>query len=381
MTDEPVIMDAVRPAGVLDTVEAVAVVVARGGQLPLGGAEAVAEAGGGALVVGSGAERAAADLADTGARRVWFSDTGPGLRVGALAMALAPALAEVGLVVLPASPDGRDLAPRLAAVLGRPLLAGTVAVRAEAVRTDPSALPGPRTPPGASAPGVRMGAVLSRLEDRLQVEVTVDGPVVATLLPGVRAVPPPRAGRTVEPSPFDLALPTVAGARGAGVLDVEVLDVLEPDPATMDLSEATRVLGGGAGLVARGCGDAASRASFDLLGAVAAALGASAGATRVVTDAGWMGYDRQIGTTGVAVDPDLYVAFGISGASQHTGGLGAPRHVVSVNTDPSCPMTAMADLGLVTDAAGLLVELARRLDVPIPDDAGAAGPDVLGNRT
>lgn len=98
-----------------------------------------------------------------------------------------------------------------------------------------------------------------------------------------------------------------------------------------------------------------------LLGKVAAALGASVGATRVVTDAGWAPYERQIGTTGVVVDPDLYVAFGVSGATQHTGGLGAPRHVVSVNTDASSPMTAMADLGLVTDAQALLRELARRL--------------------
>jgi len=93
---------------------------------------------------------------------------------------------------------------------------------------------------------------------------------------------------------------------------------------------------------------------------------ASAGATRVVTDAGWIGYERQIGTTGVTIDPDLYIALGVSGATQHVGGLGAPRHVVSVNTDPSCPMTAMADLGLITDGRGLLIELARRLNVVIP---------------
>ena len=137
----------------------------------------------------------------------------------------------------------------------------------------------------------------------------------------------------------------------------------------MDLGEATRVVAGGAGLVA-GLDDHRATGVFTLLGAVAAALGGSAGATRVATDAGWTGYERQIGTTGVTVDPDLYVALGVSGAVQHTGGLGAPRHVVSVNTDPSCPMTAMADLGLVTDAGALLAELARRLGV----DTGADQP-------
>jgi len=153
--------------------------------------------------------------------------------------------------------------------------------------------------------------------------------------------------------------------------------VLEPDPATMDLADATRVLAGGAGL-ASGAPDDRARATFELLIRVAAALGASAGATRVATDAGWIGYERQIGTTGVAVHPDLYVAFGVSGATQHVGGLGDPRHVVSVNIDPSSPMTAMADLGLVTDGPELLIELARRLDVEVPAGVAAAAPGATG---
>jgi len=119
--------------------------------------------------------------------------------------------------------------------------------------------------------------------------------------------------------------------------------------------------------LAAGTGDDRARAVFALLAGVAAAMGASSGATRVATDAGWAGYERQIGTTGVAIDPDLYLAFGISGASQHVGGLGAPRHVVSVNLDPSAPMTALADLGLVTDARALLIELAHRFGVPVPE--------------
>ena len=87
------------------------------------------------------------------------------------------------------------------------------------------------------------------------------------------------------------------------------------------------------------------------------------GATRVVTDAGWVSHDRQIGTTGVVVDPDLYLSFGISGAVQHTAGLGHPEHIISVNTDPHCPMMAMADLAIVADANATLDELATLLGV------------------
>jgi electron transfer flavoprotein alpha subunit len=134
----------------------------------------------------------------------------------------------------------------------------------------------------------------------------------------------------------------------------------------MDLADARRVLAGGAGLVPRQASDAEARALFDLLAEVAATLGASMGATRVATDAGWTGHERQIGTTGVSIDPDLYVALGVSGATQHTGGLGSPDHIVSVNLDASCPMTALADLGLVTDATAFLLRLAERLGVALP---------------
>ena len=314
-------------------VSALAVVVARGGQLPAGADEAVAEAGGAALVVGSGAREAAEAL--VAASRSWWVETGPGLRAGELSARLALVLGGVRLLVLPASPDGRDLAPRLAAALDRPLLAAAIRI----------------------AGGPPVTAALSRVDGRLLTEVRCAGPAVATLLPGVRTVLPVVGPE--KPAPLDL--PT-AGAH----LDVDVVEVLEPDPSTMDLSEARRVFAGGAGLVARDASDATARGMFELLARVARALDASAGATRVATDAGWIGYERQIGTTGVAIDPELYVAFGISGASQHVGGLGAPRHVVSVNTDQSSPMTAMADLGLVTDAGALLRELARRLGVEIP---------------
>ena len=94
---------------------------------------------------------------------------------------------------------------------------------------------------------------------------------------------------------------------------------------------------------------------------VASGIGASMGATRVITDRGWVPHARQIGTTGVVVDPTVYLAFGISGAVQHTAGLGAPDHVVSVNTDPHCPMMQLADLAIVADANAVLDELEARL--------------------
>ncbi len=310
-------------------VPALAVIVVRDGELPAGADETVAEAGGAALVLGSGT-REAADRLDA-ASRVWLLERSSAAP-GALAAALAQVLSGVPMVLLPASPDGRDLAPRLAVVLGRALLAGAVRCAPDEVE-------------------------LTRLDDRLSLRVAVDVPVVVTLRPGFRG----------KPEQVTLAEVTaLAVPEDSAMHDAESIEVLQPEPSTVDLAEARRILGGGAGLVPAGADGAAA---MRLLTQVADALGASAGATRVVTDAGWMSYDRQIGTTGEAVSPELYVAFGISGAAQHVGGLGTPEHVVSVNTDPSCPMTLMADLGIVADAPAVLAELAERLGVTAPHSA------------
>ncbi|MGO9078547.1 MAG: mycofactocin-associated electron transfer flavoprotein alpha subunit [Streptosporangiaceae bacterium] len=318
-------------------IEILAVVVVRDGELPAGAEEVTAEADGAVLLAGSGTRAAAGQLAC--ASRVWLLEQ-PVVAPAALAGALAQVLSDVDIVLLPASPDGRDLAPRLALATGRALLAGAVRCTPEEVE-------------------------VTRLDDRLSVRVGVDVPVVVTLRPGSRGTPGPAASAQVS------GLSATADGTGR---DAGCIEVLQPEPAAADLAEARRIVGGGAGLVPAGADGAAVMA---LLADVGAALEASAGATRVVTDAGWMSYDRQIGTTGVAVSPELYVAFGISGAAQHVGGLGTPEHVVSVNTDASCPMTAMADLGIVADAPAVLAELARRLGVRGPaartEEAAHAG--------
>jgi len=139
--------------------------------------------------------------------------------------------------------------------------------------------------------------------------------------------------------------------------DPVVISVTTPDASDLDLVEATWILAVGAGLRDSGF--------VELAGRVAGVLGMSLGATRVVTDWGWLPFERQIGTTGVMVDPEIYVAFAISGAVQHVSGLGEPQHVVSVNTDGSCPMSAMAETNLVTDARAVLISLADRLDIDV----------------
>ncbi|MEV0598871.1 mycofactocin-associated electron transfer flavoprotein alpha subunit [Streptomyces sp. NPDC050315] len=317
-------MTAGRPGIVLPSL---AVVQVRDGAAPPGADEVVAEAGGAVLLVGDGTRAALSGLAP--ARQAWTAEFPGGLRPGpgTTATALAPLLTGVHALLLSASADGRELAPRLAHALDRPLLAGAVEVLPD-------------------------GALVSRREGTAQTRLTARGPFVTTLVAGVRGMNPPPAAST-DGSPTALVPTALTPDWPADIPDPRVVEVLQPGPTGDDLADARRILGAGGGL-----GDPDSVA---LLRNVAGSLGASVGATRVVTDAGWLDHERQIGTTGVAVDPDVYIAFGVSGAGQHTGGLGTPRLIISVNTDPHCPMTAMADLGIVADAPAVLAELSARL--------------------
>ncbi len=319
----------------MTSAQMIALVPVRGGALPQGADETVAEAGGLALVVGDGAFDAAQALTAATAvtaAEAELDDT------GALVGALAAVLGASRAVLLPASPDGRDLAPPLAAAMRRPLLAGATAVSAH-------------------------GAVVSRAGGFVLEDLRSDGPFVATLVPGVRGV-----AVTTAPAATitELDLGVVPGE-----VDLRTVAVLPPDPATIDLAEAQVIVAGGNGL--------GSKERFDQLGAVGRAVGAALGGTRVASDAGWIPFERQIGTTGVTVAPRTYLAFAISGATQHVTGLGDPDHVVSVNLDPSCPMMAMADLAIVADANAVLDELAARLlprrsgDVP-PGPASGIDP-------
>ena len=297
----------------------VAVVPVRAGVVPAGGPEAIAEAGGRAIVIGSGAAKATDDLG--AAREVTVVDVNvsdPQIW-GRLAAEVLTRIGSTDSVVVPASPDGRDLAPHLALALGVELLSGATEVSPTRVRV------------------ARRGG-LAIAEHR------PSGRFVATLQPGVRGVDSPSTAATVS---------TVEVSAPASSPAVVSHDVLPPDVSTMDLAEAPRIVGGGAGLT--------EAERFTQLAEFARTIDASMGVTRVITDRGWAPHQRQIGTTGIVVDPTLYLAFGISGAVQHTSGLGQPDHIISVNTDAHCPMMQMADLAIVSDANAVLDELAALL--------------------
>lgn len=124
------------------------------------------------------------------------------------------------------------------------------------------------------------------------------------------------------------------------------------DTAT-DLRHARVVVSGGRSL--------GSKENFGLLYQLAKPLNAAVGSTRAAVDAGYIGNETQIGQTGKTVAPDLYIAFGVSGALQHVGGIRDAKTVIAVNSDANAPIFKHATYGFVGDLFAVLPELTKKL--------------------
>jgi electron transfer flavoprotein alpha subunit len=294
------------------------------------GARRLADALGGnvdALILAAGAVRGADQLGRFGADKV-ITLTNPAFGMYApegYARAIAERAQEgkdggYGAVVFAASATGKDLAPRVAARLGRPLAQDVTDVGVEA---------------GAVTVirPVYAGKALMKLK-------ITGSPALISLRPNIfTPVERPKAG-TEESA----AVPGPAGR-------VVVKQIKATEAGTLDVAEAPIVVSGGRGLK--------EPANFKVLEELAAAFAgrAAVGASRAVVDAGWRPHADQVGQTGKTVSPTLYVAVGISGAIQHLAGMRTSKVIVAINKDKDAPIFKVADYGIVGD----LFEVVPRL--------------------
>jgi electron transfer flavoprotein alpha subunit len=284
-----------------------------------------------ALLCGDGVEALAWDVIRHGADRVLYADhpeladyrTLPHARVAITeARRRRPEIFLIG-----GTPNGRDLAPRVASALRCGLTAdctdlqiGDYHVRREDT-TYHDLLYQIRP-----AFGGNLVATIVNPKTR---------PQMATVREGVMRMPDADEGRqgvieavTPEFEPGDFALEVISRRIR---------------PSTVKLKDAPVIVAGGAGV--------AGEAQFDMLRELANVLGGEVGASRAAVDAGMIGREAQVGQTGATVRPRLYIAAGISGAIQHRAGMDQSSKIIAINTDPDAPIFAIAHYRIVGDAA------------------------------
>jgi electron transfer flavoprotein alpha subunit len=181
--------------------------------------------------------------------------------------------------------------------------------------------------------------------------VTIQAPPDRKLVATVRTASYPAAGDAAVTAPIE-----TRASAGAAPKHSRFVELRSERADRPDLQTAARVVAGGRAL--------GSADNFARLYELADALGAAVGASRAAVDSGFVANDLQVGQTGKIIAPELYVAIGISGAIQHLTGIKDARTIVAINRDPEAPIFEVADIGLVGDWARVVPELLAALRAP-----------------
>jgi electron transfer flavoprotein alpha subunit len=280
-----------------------------------------------AVVLGSGAKDAASALGEYGAATVYagddavFDDHLAQPRVEALHTLIEEH--RPNLILFASSYDSRDVAGRLQARTASTLMSNA---------TDLLAVDRAQTQ-------IFGGTKI--------VDVDLGGPDPRLVLVRPKSFAAQPSGGTVNVVEVTADVPDEAKAA-------RIVERHEEEAAGPKLEDAPVIIGGGRGLQ--------DPKNFELLQDLAKALGkAAVGATRAVVDAGWVPYAMQIGQTGVTVKPDLYIAVGISGATQHLVGMKESKRIIAINKDPDAPIFRIADLGVIGDALRVIPAVTEKL--------------------
>jgi electron transfer flavoprotein alpha subunit len=282
-----------------------------------------------AFVAGDGASLAG-ELGKYGATKVYSTGDLGGRLVGVAASAAMKALIDGGdkpdLILFPQNYDGRDTLARLSVKLNSTVLTNNIDVSVngnEVVATTP----------------IFGGNVL------FATSFTGAGPHLASFRPKSFAAEPSNGAAA------QVVAVTVPDSGATGAAKVTAVHVEETSGPKLD--EANIVVSGG-----RGLGESKNYAMVEEL---AKLLHGAPGASRAIVDAGWVPYSYQVGQTGKVVKPSVYIAAGISGATQHMVGMKGSKNIIAINKDKEAPIFAVADLGIVGDVHKVLPKLIEAL--------------------
>lgn len=279
-----------------------------------------------AVSFGAPGEALAEVLGRHGVARVWaVGDLGSSLPGPGVAAAMAAALGsgEVPQAILVGTTyDGRDVAGRLSARLDRPVLTNVV---------------------GLGSRDGRIVATHAIFGGTKLLESAFSGPEPGIFVVRAKSF----AAEEVGGAPAEVAsleVPELGAVGGAQILARHAEERQGPK-----LDEAEVVVSGGRGL--------GSKENYALIEELASLLHGAPGASRAIVDAGWVPYAHQVGQTGKTVKPTVYIACGISGATQHLVGMKGSKHIIAINKDAEAPIFSVADLGVVGDVNAVLPKL------------------------
>lgn len=267
------------------------------------------------VVIGSGVGDLASDFASKGGGDTYVVDDASleNYSVDAYSKAIRAAIDASGadLVLVSNTPQGWDVAPRLAAALDAGFVSDCFAIEA-----------------AGDGYTFKRRVFNGKLDAELS---SAGGKVVATVQPGACEAATSGASGSASPLEAD-----VSGARA------QFVEIKQSESTGVDLTKADIIVSGG-----RGVGD--PEKFPEVIQPLADALGGAMGASRPVVDAGWLPHPYQVGSSGQVVSPKLYIAAGISGAIQHLVGMKASNFIVAINKDPDAPIFEVADVGVVAD--------------------------------
>jgi electron transfer flavoprotein alpha subunit len=278
---------------------------------------------------GNDADAIAAQLGEYGATKVYAVDPGETLPGVAAAAALAQLVEEQSpdLILFAQSYDGRDAIARLSVKLDRPVVTNGMSISFD-------------------GDGVTVGTAIFGGVTLVDTKFTGPGPYLAAIRPKSFAAEPGGGGAA------EVAAVGAVDAGRAG--EAKVLERHVEEQQGPKLEEAAVVVSGGRGL-------GAAEKYEPYVETLARQLKGAWGASRAIVDAGWVPYALQVGQTGKTVKPKVYIALGISGATQHLVGMKSSDNIIAVNKDAEAPIFSVADLGIVGDVNKVVPALIEAL--------------------